>query len=511
MGMSVFKGGRRGRAGRWSTRTLSFALALGIGLAGCAGGTANGQGGGGFTLMSPEQEAKIGREEHPKVVKEFGGVYENDEVGGYVAMIGGRLVQNTPMAGQQFTFTVLNSPIVNAFALPGGYVYISRGLMALANSEAELAGVLGHEIGHVTERHTAKRYTRAVGAQIGGIAAQILGGVLGGEAGAQIAGQLAGIGGQLYVLGFSREQEYEADSVGILYIDSAGYDPFAQADFLDSMNRQSALGAQLSGEQYDPNQVDYFSTHPNTAERVRRASQQALQTGASENARPRNADGYLGFIDGMIYGDDPKEGIVNGRVFTHGELRFGFTAPEGWQLQNQPDAVIGKGPKGAVFKFDGGKGNGQSARQYLTGTLAPAAKVNLTNVREGTANGIPYATGITKGSQNGTPIVARLVAYRYSDTMMYHFLIVTPEQSTAALNAPIEAMIESFKRLSTSEASAVKPRRIRVVTVKSGDTIGSLASRMAFDKAKEERFRIINGIEDGQGVKAGQKVKIITF
>lgn len=179
-------------------------------------------------FMSPAEESRIGAEEHPKMVARFGGVYDDIEIGAYVAEIGGRLVKNSELPNQEFRFTVLNSPDVNAFALPGGYVYVTRGLLALANSEAEFAGVLAHEIGHVTARHAAQRYNRAIATSLG---TAILGAIV------QSSGvdQLAQLGGELYLKGFSREQEFQADTLGVRYMSRAGYNPEAQASFLRSL------------------------------------------------------------------------------------------------------------------------------------------------------------------------------------------------------------------------------------------------------------------------------------
>ncbi|MEM8785901.1 MAG: M48 family metalloprotease, partial [Pseudomonadota bacterium] len=343
--------------------------------------------GGGLILMSPEQEKKIGAEQHPKILEEFGGAYDVPEIGGYVAELGGRLVAKSEMAGQTFTFTVLNSPVVNAFALPGGYVYISRGLMALANSEAELAGVLGHEVGHVTRRHSARRYTRAVGAGILSEVARIGGAIMRGDAAGQILGQVAGMGSQLYVLKYSRDQEYEADEVGILYIDRVGYDPFAMADFLDSMQDQSVLAAQLQGFAVDPNQVDYFSTHPNTGERVRRATQNALGTGAIAGDLPARRDAYLDLIDGLLYGDDPKEGLVVDGQFVHPDLRFRFDVPDGFSVQNSPSAVRGRHESGGQFVFAGVRSNKGSSLAVINDTFRDREGGRLEQIRATEING----------------------------------------------------------------------------------------------------------------------------
>ena len=218
-----------------------------------------------FTLfMSESEESRIGAQEHSKIIDRYGGVYDDLEIGAYVAEIGGRLAANSERANASFTFTVLNTPDVNAFALPGGYVYVTRGLIALANSEAELAGVVAHEIGHVIARHTAQRYSRAAATQIGAT-------LLGALVGSREVGDLLQVGGQLYLLSFSRSQEFEADTLGIRYLNRTGYDPVAEAQFLQNLGREKDLQNRLAKRDARDRQSDFLATHPNTPERVQRA------------------------------------------------------------------------------------------------------------------------------------------------------------------------------------------------------------------------------------------------
>ncbi|MBE9554509.1 MAG: M48 family metalloprotease, partial [Proteobacteria bacterium] len=266
--------------------------ALAAGVAGCAVNPATG--GRNFMLVSRSQEKKLGKDAHPKLIKEFGGVYNDPHVTGYAEYLGQKLAAVTETPSDEFTFTVLDSPIVNAFATPGGYVYISRGLMALAESEAELAGVMGHELGHVVARHSWQRMSKAT-------VAGALSGLLG-------AGQVGQALGGLYLSSFSRDQEMEADRLGVRYISRAGYDPAAMTSFLAKMGANSRLQAQIAGR--DPNDVDerdIMSTHPRTKERVQQAMQLA---GARGGQGVIDRDGYLQRIDNMIYGDSPDQGYI---------------------------------------------------------------------------------------------------------------------------------------------------------------------------------------------------------
>ncbi len=256
-------------------RPSRTALLLAAALAGASCSTNPATGERQFTaLLSPEKEQALGAQEHPKVMAEFGGPYENAQVQAYVDRLGQRLAAKTEIPDLKYTFTVLDSEIVNAFALPGGYVYITRGLMALANNEAQLAGVIGHEIAHITARHTAERYSQGTLAQVGAVLAGVFGG--------QQIGQVAAQGAQLVLAGWSRGQELEADTLGIRYMADSGFDPREMSSFLDTMGRHAQLQALLAGQPGAADSFSYLQTHPPTTERVEKASAAAA---AREGAR----------------------------------------------------------------------------------------------------------------------------------------------------------------------------------------------------------------------------------
>ncbi len=220
------------------TRRLGMALLTLLALAGCTVNPATGESS--FTaFMSPAEEQRAGAEEHPKILKEFGGAYGDRAIGAYIDSIGQALARMSDLPNQRFTFTVLDNDVVNAFALPGGYVYVTRGLLALAGSEAELAGVIAHEIGHVTARHAAQRYSQSI---VAGLGAALLGAVAG-----RGAADIAQLGSALYLSAYSREQEFEADILGVRYLARAGYDTGAMAGFLGKLQAHSALQARITG------------------------------------------------------------------------------------------------------------------------------------------------------------------------------------------------------------------------------------------------------------------------
>jgi predicted Zn-dependent protease len=472
--------------------------ALALGAAGCAVNPATGQRD--FMLMSPEDERRKGAELHPEVIKEFGGVYDDVRITQYVSGLGGRLAKATEQPDQNYTFTVLDSPVVNAFALPGGYVYITRGLMALAGDEAELAGVLGHELGHVVARHAAQRYSR--GLIVGGVA-----GLLGAVTGSETVGSIAaGIGSLTFVQPFSREQELEADRLGVRYISRAGYDPGAMTSFLSKMRENSRLEARIAGRNPDAVDArDIMSTHPRTVERVKQAMRLA---GATAGQGTIDQDGYLGRIDRMIYGDSPHHGYARGRLFVHPIQRYRFEVPDGFRLKSLPDAAIAISPAKMLIQVD------SAEKPYsggMTGYLTEewASDLAVEELRSVTVNGLAAATAkTTLDTRNGT-LYLRLAAIRFSSQQIYRFIVIAPRESAAQLPAVLRETLFSFRRISRSEAAAARPWRVRVVGVRAGDTVYGLSRRSPFESLQQERILVMNGLRADQPLRVGAKVKLV--
>ena len=450
-------------------------------------------------FMSPAQESAIGREEHPKVIAEFGVYQEMPELNAYVAEIALRLHGASEMANQPFTFTLLDSDMVNAFAIPGGYVYVTRGLMALANNEAELAGVIGHEIGHVTARHSAQRSTQQVFAGLGAAA-------LGIALQDQAIADLANMGAMAWVQGYSRQQELESDQLGIRYLARAGYDPVAMSTFLQQLGRETALAQKLMFQEGEADPADnWFSTHPRTEDRVAAAA----QTARASVSNPRIArDEYLRHLDGMIYGDSPAQGYVRGRTFSHPVLKLTFQVPEGFRMINGTDQLIALNEQGAAIRFDADQAaQGQSMTNYLVNTWLQGQQPD--GLERIDVNGMEGATGsLRRQGQNGV-VDLRLVAVRWDSQTVYRFIFVTPGNLTASLSEPFRRTTYSLRRLSNSEAAALRPLRVRIIEVRAGDTIASLSQRMAFDELQRERFMVLNGLESDRDLQPGMLVKIV--
>lgn len=462
------------------------------------------QRGGGQSAISQSDRAQ-GAQANPQLLAQYGGAYTGPQ-SAYVRRVGQRIALQSGLSsnGQDFTVTLLNSPENNAFAIPGGYVYVTRQLLALMNDEAELAFVLGHEIGHVAARHAKSRETRTgLGSILGGLA----GAVLGRTAGSIVTGL-----NNYAVLGFSRNQETEADSLGVRYLARGGYDPVASADMLTQLANQSALDDAAAGRR--GRAPSWASTHPDPASRVQRTLAEARATNLTRGER--NRDGFLAAIDGMLYGDDPQQGIVEGNEFRHPTLRIAFTAPQGYQMSNGAAAVTVSGQGGqAQFSsrsFDGnldryvasvfaGLAGGQSGQGGQGGVAAGP-------LDRGQFNGMNVVRSTARADTQNGPVDVTVVAYALDARSAYHFVTITAAGTGLG---PFEAMTESLRRLSPGEAAQVRARRVRVVTVGPNDTVQSLAARMAFADGRLDRFAVLNGLDTSRPLRPGQKVKLIVY
>jgi predicted Zn-dependent protease len=458
--------------------------------------------------MTPSEKAE-GAKAHPQLLEEFGGLYDGRQAA-YVASVGKRIATQSSLSAQQSDFTVslLNSNVNNAFAIPGGYVYVTRQLMALMNDEAELAGVLGHEVGHVAAQHGKRRQSAAQRNSILGVLGQVLVGAVAGDSGfGQLLQRGIGTGAQLLTLKFSRSQEYEADDLGIRYLAKAGYDPKALSSMLASLAAQNSLDQRLGGG--NQGVPEWASTHPDPASRVQRAMQGARQSGSTSSQR--NAAVFMSQVDGIVYGEDPKGGVVEGGRFIHPVFRLQFSVPSGFGLENGAQAVSIAG-SGGQAQFTAGKFNGElgayvrSVFQQLAGQNQNIPQMEISRT---TINGLPAAYGTTRATASqGGALDITIFAYQFSPTTAYHFIVATPAGQGIG---PFGPMLNSMRRISEQEASAVRTRRVKVVTVGNGDTSASLAARMAFDDYKAERFQVLNGLPANARLTLGQKVKIVTY
>lgn len=484
-----------------STLASGTGLALLLALTGCIGAAAAAVPSASTPIT--QSEAKQGAEAHPQLLAEFGGAMTGPYAS-YVEQIGKNVAVQSGLgnAREDFTVSLLNSSVNNAFAIPGGYVYTTRQLVALMNNEAELAAVLGHEVGHVAARHSQRRQKTAQRNSILGVLGSIASNVLLGNNG--LGGTLSNVfqqGSQLLTLKFSRKQELQADELGIRYLTKAGYDPQAMSTVLRSLALQNNLDAQLQGR--DASIPAWASTHPDPASRVVAASQKAQGLPGTVTSR----DSFLARIDGMLYGDDPEQGIIEGQDFIHPELKLRFTSPAGFYMINGTRAVSINGQSGqAQLTTASYSGDLDSyIRAAFTQLGGSQQKLAPASIQRTTVNGLRAAYGTARASNGSGQIDVTVFAYEFAQNQAFHFQTVTAAGKGAVFNQ----MYQSMRRISSSEAAAVVPRKIQVVTVARGDTVASLARRMAYDTAQVERFRVLNGLGSTDELRTGQKVKLV--
>ncbi len=446
-------------------------------------------------LLSPDKEKQIGASQHQQALDAFGGIYENKQMQAYVNEIGQRLAAHAETQGLTYRFYLLNSPVVNAFAAPGGYIYVTRGLLSYANSEAELAGVLAHEIGHITGRHAAERYSTGTLTQIGAAVASA-------ALGSQAASQALGVGSNLFLSSYSRGQENESDELGIRYLDKAGYDVFALSRFLRTLQLESQLQSQIAGTQQAPS---FFSSHPNTADRVASASAIAAKYGKNDEIVNRGR--HMSLVNGTVYGDGAEQGFARGTTFYHPQFGFTFTAPSGYRIINQPNQVLAVGKDGSAIILDMVK-NSLDPATYTQNVWLKNEKV--ATPQRITVNGMPAATTSFAGTLNKQPVTIRTVAIAFDSNTTYRMQMAYPKSASNATIENLKKATYSFRKLSQSERNSLKPLRIVTRTARAGDTVASLAATMPFDNLRELRFRALNGLIANETLRAGTEYKVVT-
>jgi predicted Zn-dependent protease len=433
--------------------------------------------------------------EHQRILAAYGGVYNDPRLQGMIEKTVERLVAASERPDLHYKVTMLNSQSINAFALPTGQLYVTRGLVALANDESELASVLAHEMGHVVARHAAIREEQQKqAALVGRVVTNV---ITDPEEGA-----LALARSKLALASFSRSQEFEADAIGIGVAARAGYDPYGAVRFLTSMEHNSELKPQQGGA-IDPRASDFLSSHPATPERVTNARANARQYTVPAGATGLDKQAYLSGIDGIVFGEDPSEGFVRGRRFLHPRLGFTFTAPESFTLENTAEAVLGvKHGGGQALRLDVVR---VPSEQTLAGYLTSGwiENIDAATVEDVTINGFAAATAAAKGDQWDF----RLYAIRFGSDV-YRFVFAA-KRRTPETDRAFRDSVGTFRRMSLAEIEDAKPLRLQIVTVGPGDTVDKLASRMAVADRQVERFRVLNGLEPGERLKTGSEVKIV--
>ena len=450
--------------------------------------------------LDPSDVAEAQRD-NAELVQELGGA-ETGPRAAYVAAVGHRVGAYSGIAnpGQSLHFLTLNSAVENAFSVPGGYVYVTRQLMALMDDESELAFALGHEVGHIAANHAHIREQYAERSSLG-VFGQIIGAIFGpGAAGILQARSV------LDLLSFSREQEYEADTLGLRYMIQAGYDPAGAAEVLAALSRNSALQARVEGRT-NRRLPEWASTHPLSENRMQRALAEARATGRLGTG-VRNRDTFLGELEGIYVDDDPAQGVIEGATFTHPDLRIQFTVPTGYLMSNGTDAVTVSGSAGKA-QFRQGPPNLDQAISFAYRLLTrDQFQIAYPRPQRLTINGMPAAITTARVNTDSGLVDASVAAYQWDPQRVYYFVMLTPGGYGVS---PFISMIRSLRRITPAEAAAIRPRVIHVETVRPGDTLQSLASRMAYRDFRLERFLSLNGLAANAALRPGQKVKLIIY
>jgi predicted Zn-dependent protease len=452
--------------------------------------------------LDPRDVAEA-RRDHPGLVQEMGGE-ETGPRAAYVSSVGHRVGAFSGIANPatSLRFTTLNSAVENALSVPGGHVYITRQLMTLMDDEAELAFALGHEVAHIAGNHAHIRAAYARRNPLG-VFGQILSAM-----GGSMFGNLINSRARLDTLRFSREQEYAADRLGRNYLIAAGYDPAGGAGVLAALSRNSALQARLQGRSHRQT-PEWASTHPMSENRMQRELAEARASGRIGTG-VRNRDAFLRQLEGVYVDDDPVQGIIDGTSFTHPDLRIQFNVPPGFLMANGVRAVTVSGSAGRA-QFSGGERYAGPLEDYIFAIyqgLTRGQRLNIPRPQATTINGMPAAYTTTSVRTRSGFVDASVVAYRWDPNRVYHFVMLT--QGGTGIR-PFISMVNSLRRISPAEASAIQPKVIRVVTVAPGDTVQGLAQRMAYRDFKLERFMALNGLQPNTRLVPGQKLKLVVM
>ncbi len=465
------------------------------------------------TVMSVASEIAEGKKGHAQVLEQYG-AYPDAKLQAYVNDIGQRLASQSERSELEWHFTVLDSPEINAFALPGGYVYVTRGIMAYMDSEADLAGVIGHEIGHVTARHGAQRATRQQTAGFGVLAATLLGVALEG-AGVPGAGRVVGEVSQGvaagYIASYGREQELQADQLGAEYLSRSRYDPRNMVDVIKVLKNQERFADDMArAEGRTPSaHTNWLASHPSNDQRLEQITQIAdgYQGTYIDDSRNR----YLRAINGMTYGESRGQGLTRGQNFYHETLGIALTAPAGWKIRNSSEAVTlvnAEGTAGLVVKLVPAKA-GSSHEEIVRNVLAPLSG----RVEVLTLNGLSatHVVGL-RSDQRGQP--QSFEATIVSGPGAQNYLLGYVSKDAQSLKRAYRQMREaeaSFRALTAADRAAARPWVVKTVPYPGGAHGGfaSLAKKSPLSQAPEQQLRLINGVYGGGEPKAGQLVKVV--
>jgi predicted Zn-dependent protease len=461
-------------------------------------------------LVSEGQELAMGQQSDPAVTAQMG-LYPDKRIQSFINEKGKKMGAVSHRPTIEYQFRVVDSPVINAFAIPGGYVYFTRGIMAHFNNEAQFAGVLGHEIGHITARHSAKQQTNSILGQVG-----LMGAMIASPRLAQF-GEQAMQGMQLLFLKFGREDESQSDGLGVEYSSKIGYDASQMADFFQTLQRQQ----EQSGQEAIP---DFLSTHPNPADRYTRVHQLADEWKA-KNGNPKNLainrDAYLKLIDGITYGEDPRQGFVENSAFYHPELKFRFPVPQGWKTQNSPQQFQMADPAGKallMLALAPGATLDEAAQALVKQfSLQPVSEARRTSV-----NGFPALSFVADQVQQQdqqsqpqqpqgqqAPGVRTQVQLLQDGKAIYLLLGATSAADFPTYQPAFSTVMDSFQRLTDPDKLNRQPEHVRVKTLKLRSTLAQALRTLQVPEKRHEEMAILNGMQLNEQVNAGSLIKIV--
>jgi predicted Zn-dependent protease len=467
------------------------AAALGVAVA-CATNPVTGQRE--LSLMSEAQEVQLGQQYDVEVRQQMG-LYEDPELQRYVEQIGMRLAKASHRPTLPWHFAVVDAPAVNAFALPGGYIYMTRGIMAYLDDESQLAGVLGHEIGHVTARHAAQQYTKATGGQLGLLALGIF------VPEARPFGQIAETGLALLFLKHGRDDELQSDRLGVEYTAKAGWDPQGVPAFLNTLSRIS--------EETDRSGVpNWLSTHPQPADRVVKAREAITTVGAPRGRLGVDREEYLRHIDGIIFGDNPEDGLVREGEFIHPVMRFAVRFPAQWQISNSAEQVVSQPPNGGrVMMLMLDQLQGRNLEQAAVASMQKRGLQPVEGQRT-RINGLDAFVGTYQGQLQNVGTVGVLGAHIVHGDRVFLLVGMAPANAYSAAADEFSRSIRTFRAISGNEAANVRPNRVDLYTVRRGDTWQSIAQR-SDGAVTPATLAIMNNSAANEAPRVGDRVKIV--
>tara|TARA_B100001027_G_scaffold56374_1_gene37981 strand:- start:551 stop:2017 length:1467 start_codon:yes stop_codon:yes gene_type:complete len=453
-------------------------------------------------LLSEDEETELGRNSHKQVMRSYS-PYNHPELIKYITMLGEKLAEISHRNDLIYHFTLLDSPQVNAFAIPGGYIYITRGMLAYLKSEAELAGVLGHELGHITAKHGVKQYSKS---QV----ANILGTVFGIVVGDRNIANLGRLASTAIIRGYGREAELEADKVGAEYIAKVGYDPDALQDVIGVLKNQEEFDKVLAEEENrDPYAYHgVFATHPDNDKRLQGVIK-AAKASLSEVKLENNEKKYLELIEGIPFGPGEGQGSARGSSFYHTDLDFTLKFPDGWKIENLPTAVLGtSADREVLIELTMRDLNRKISAKELMSRLYGDNLENGREIKVSEYQG--YAATVEMDTTFGSAHKCRVAILYKNKKEAFQFIATTKKGSEyRKYILAFDDTIESLRKLKTSEKHLGEPKRIHIHKVKMGETFKSLSKKTAFTTHAENRLRVINNKFPSGQPKAGSLVKLV--